>query len=98
MHSTIAILLVLLAGAWNIPAAAQTAQPPAATARTVIAATKLPSVVDEPLKFRALSVTLAPPAPLAIPGGLQRSAERPLSHRTMKLGYFATPNALSVRC
>ena len=60
MRSTTAILLVLLAGAWNFSAAAQTPQPPAATARTVIAATKLASVVDEPLKFRALSVTLAP--------------------------------------
>src|SRR5262249_24481358 len=59
MRSTTAILLVLLAGAWNFSVAAQTPQPPAATARTVIAATKLASVVDEPLKFRALSVTLA---------------------------------------
>src|SRR5262249_30067625 len=60
MHSSMTILIVLLAGTWNISAAAQTAQPPAATARTVIAATKLQSVVDKPLKFRALSVTLAP--------------------------------------
>lgn len=60
MHSATATLIALLAGVWNLSAAAQTAQPPAATARTVIAATKLASVVDEPLKFRALSVTLAP--------------------------------------
>src|SRR5262249_39272267 len=60
MHSATAILIVLLAGAWNFSAAAQTPQPPVATARTVIAATKLASAVDEPLKFRALSVTFAP--------------------------------------
>jgi len=60
MHSITAAFIALLAGTWSASAVAQTAQPPATTARTVIAATKLPSVVDEPLKFTALSITLAP--------------------------------------
>jgi quercetin dioxygenase-like cupin family protein len=41
-------------------AAAQTPPAPAAAARTVIAATKLPTVTDKPLRFRAVSVTIPP--------------------------------------
>jgi quercetin dioxygenase-like cupin family protein len=41
-------------------AAAQTPQAPAAVLRTVVAATKLPTVSDVPLYFKAVSVTLPP--------------------------------------
>src|SRR6202023_455101 len=39
-------------------ATAQTAPAPSAITRTVVAATKLPTVADEPLHFRAVGVTL----------------------------------------
>ena len=42
------------------PAAAQTTPAPPAITRTVVAATKLPTVTDVPLHFKAVSVTLAP--------------------------------------
>ena len=41
-------------------AAAQTAPAPSAITRTVVAATKLPTVTDVPLHFRAVGVTLTP--------------------------------------
>jgi quercetin dioxygenase-like cupin family protein len=41
-------------------AAAQTPPAPPATSRTVVAATKLPTVTDVPLHFRVVTVTLAP--------------------------------------
>ena len=47
---------MVLAGA----AAAQTPPAPPAITRTVVAATKLPTVTDVPLYFKAVSVTLAP--------------------------------------
>src|ERR1700681_4793507 len=53
---------LLLLGAMALPASATaqtTAAPPAIT-RTVVAATKLPTVVDVPLHFKAVSVTLQP--------------------------------------
>ena len=53
---------LLLLGAIALPAsgAAQTTPAPPATTRTVVAATKLPSVTDVPLHFQAVSVTLQP--------------------------------------
>src|SRR6195256_1588832 len=53
---------LLLLGAMALPAsgAAQTPPAPSAITRTVIAATKLPTVTDAPLHFKAVSVTLQP--------------------------------------
>src|SRR2546430_2909924 len=51
-----------LLGAMALPAsgAAQPTPVPPAITRTVVAATKLPSVTDVPLHFQAVSVTLQP--------------------------------------
>src|SRR5229473_621296 len=53
--------LVLL-GAMALPAsgAAQTTAAPSAITRTVVAATKLPTVTDVPLHFKAVNITLQP--------------------------------------
>ena len=53
---------LLLLGAMALPAsaAAQTTPAAPATTRTVVAATKLPTVTDVPLHFKAASVTLQP--------------------------------------
>ena len=53
---------LLLLGAMALPASgtAQTAPAPPAITRTVVAATKLPTVTDAPLYFKAVSVTLQP--------------------------------------
>jgi quercetin dioxygenase-like cupin family protein len=53
---------LLLLGAIALPASgtAQTSPAPPAITRTVIAATKLPTVTDVPVHFKAVSVTLAP--------------------------------------
>ena len=53
---------LLLLGAMALPAsgAAQTAPAPPAITRTVVAATKLPTVTDVPLHFKAVSVALQP--------------------------------------
>src|SRR5918994_935554 len=53
---------LLLLGAMAIPASgtAQTTPAPPAITRTVVAATKLPTVTDAPLHFKAVSVTLQP--------------------------------------
>src|SRR5436190_14921846 len=53
---------LLLLGAMALPAsgAAQTTPAPPAITRTVVAATKLPSVTDVPLHFQAVSVALQP--------------------------------------
>jgi quercetin dioxygenase-like cupin family protein len=53
---------LLLLGAMALPAsaAAQTTPVAPAIARTVVAATKLPTVTDVPLHFKAVSVTLQP--------------------------------------
>jgi quercetin dioxygenase-like cupin family protein len=48
--------------------AAAQAPPPAATARKVIAATKLPSVTNEPLHFKVLSITLSPGQRIGVSG------------------------------
>src|SRR6202795_4877601 len=44
------------------PATAQTTPAPPAITRTVVAATKLPTVTDVPLHFKAVSITLQPGA------------------------------------
>jgi quercetin dioxygenase-like cupin family protein len=53
---------LLLLGAMALPAAgaAQTTPAPPAITRTVVAATKLPTVTDVPLHFKAVSITLQP--------------------------------------
>jgi quercetin dioxygenase-like cupin family protein len=53
---------LLLIGAMALPASgtAQTTPTPPAITRTVVAATKLPTVTDLPLHFKAVSVTLQP--------------------------------------
>ncbi len=53
---------LLLLGALALPAAgaAQTSQAPPVITRTLVAATKLPTVTDVPLYFKAASVTLQP--------------------------------------
>src|SRR6476620_8510163 len=53
---------LLLLGAMALPAsgAAQTTAAPPAITRAVIAATKLPTVTDGPLHFKAVSITLQP--------------------------------------
>jgi quercetin dioxygenase-like cupin family protein len=53
---------LLLLGAMALPAAgtAQTTPAPPVITRTVVAATKLPTVADVPLYFKAVSVTLQP--------------------------------------
>jgi quercetin dioxygenase-like cupin family protein len=53
---------LLLLGAMALPAfaTAQTTPTPAAITRTVVAATKLSTVTDVPLHFKAVSVTLQP--------------------------------------
>src|SRR6266852_5994032 len=53
---------LLLLGAMALPAsgAAQTTPSPPAITRSVVAATKLPTVTDVPLHFQAVSVTLQP--------------------------------------
>src|ERR1700675_2583458 len=55
---------LLMLGAMALPAsgAAQTAPAPPAITRTVVAATRLPTVTDVPLHFKAVSVTLQPGA------------------------------------
>ena len=53
---------LLLLGAMALPAAgtAQTTPAPPAITRTVIAASKLPTVTEVPLHFKAVSITLQP--------------------------------------
>src|SRR5260370_2374932 len=53
---------LLLLGAMAPPTSgtAQTTPAPSAITRTVIAATKLPTVTDVPLHFKAVSITLQP--------------------------------------
>src|SRR5258708_16430432 len=55
---------LLLLGAMTLPVSAtsQTTPPPPAITRTVVAATKLPTVTDVPLHFKAVSVSLQPDA------------------------------------
>src|SRR6266478_4833475 len=60
---------LLLLGAMALPAfgAAQTPPAPSAITRTVVAATKLPTVTDVPLHFKAVSVTLPPGEKSGVP-------------------------------
>ena len=53
---------ILLLGAMSLPVlgTAQTTPAPSAITRTVVAATKLPTVIDAPLHFKAVSVALQP--------------------------------------
>src|SRR6202790_977253 len=53
---------LLLLGAMALPASgtAQTTPAPPAITRTVVAATKLPTVTEVPLHFKAVSITLQP--------------------------------------
>jgi quercetin dioxygenase-like cupin family protein len=53
---------LLLLGAMALPTSgtAQTTPAPPAITRTVVAATKLPTVTDVPLHFKAVSITLQP--------------------------------------
>src|SRR6201993_3310669 len=53
---------LLLLGAMALPTSgtAQTAPVPPAITRAVVAATKLPTVTDVPLYFKAVSITLQP--------------------------------------
>ena len=55
---------LLLLGAMALPASgtAQTTPAPLEITRTVVAATKLPTVTDVPLHFKAVSITLQPDA------------------------------------
>src|SRR6202140_121458 len=53
-------LLLLGAMALPVSATAQTTPTPPAITRTVVAATKLPTVTDAPLHFKAVSITLQP--------------------------------------
>src|ERR1700680_3927321 len=60
---------LLLLGAMALPAAgtAQTTPAPPVITRTVVAATKLPTVADVPLYFKAVSVTLQPDERSSVP-------------------------------
>ena len=60
MLTRMAVILLIGAVALATSADAQSTPPPPAITRTVIAATKLPSVTEVPLYFRAVSVTLPP--------------------------------------
>ena len=60
MHITIIGGVLLSAASLAAPAAGQTTPVPPAITRTVVAATKLPTVVANPLHFRAMSVTIPP--------------------------------------
>ena len=62
MRFRTAALTLVGAAAFAASAAAQTTPAPPAIIRTAVAATKLPTVTDVPLYFRAVSVTLAPSA------------------------------------
>jgi quercetin dioxygenase-like cupin family protein len=79
-------------------ATAQTAPAPSAVTRTVVAATKLPTVTDVPLHFRAVAVTLTAPSPDLKPGGYDLNLTRvtfpaqtpsnPLHHRSGAALYY----------
>jgi quercetin dioxygenase-like cupin family protein len=60
MRYATAGILLFGAGTLVASAIAQTAQAPAAVTRTVVASAKLPSVVETPLYFRALQLSLPP--------------------------------------
>jgi quercetin dioxygenase-like cupin family protein len=61
--------LVILSALTSSLAVAQNAPGPQAATRTVIAATKLPTVIDKPLFFRATDITIQPGGTGTISGG-----------------------------
>lgn len=60
---------ILLLGTIGLGSLAAAQTPPPATTRTVVAATKLPTVTDVPLHFRAVTVALAPGEKSSASGG-----------------------------
>src|SRR5216684_4358702 len=60
MYSRTIGVMLLSTAALAAPAAAQTTPASPAITRTLVAATKLPTVVAIPLHFRAVSVTIQP--------------------------------------
>jgi quercetin dioxygenase-like cupin family protein len=60
MRFTTAGILLFGSGALVVSANAQPTQAPPAATRTVVAATKLPSVAERPLYLRALGVSISP--------------------------------------
>jgi quercetin dioxygenase-like cupin family protein len=68
MYLRIIGLMLLGTAALVAPAAAQTTPAPPAITRTVVAATKLPTVVAVPLHFRVVSVTIPPGAATGFSG------------------------------
>ena len=60
MHFRTFGVMLLSAASVAVPATAQTTSTPPAITRTVVAATKLPTVVAVPLHLRAVSVTIRP--------------------------------------
>ena len=58
MRSTTIVGFLVCAAALAAPAAGQTTSPTPATARTVVASTKLPTVGITPVHFKAVSVTI----------------------------------------
>jgi quercetin dioxygenase-like cupin family protein len=63
-----AIMILFTATVVAASAAAQNTQPPAATVRKVIAATKLPAVTNGPMNFKVLSITLSPGEKIDVSG------------------------------
>jgi len=61
-------IVLLSAAALAAPAAAQSTPAAPAIIRTLVAATKLPTVVATPLHFRAVSVTIQPGAATSFSG------------------------------
>ena len=60
MQITTIPILLIAAGALATSAFAQSTQAPSTVTRTVVAATKLASVVETPIYFRALHVSVSP--------------------------------------
>src|SRR6202165_4332996 len=85
---------LLLLGAMALPAsgAAQTTPAPPAITRTVVVATKLPTVTDVPLHFKAVSITLQPDEKSGVSAGngvlyqMSGSTEVSLGGETKMLG------------
>ena len=99
-------LLLLAAMVFPASGAAQTTPAPRAPAiaRTVVAATKLPTVTDVPLHFKAVSVTLQPNEKSGVPAGngilyqMSGSTEVALGGEAKILDAGKTPVAVRVDC
>lgn len=63
-----AIAILFTTAVVAVSAAAQNAPQPSATVRKVVAATKLPSVTNEPLHFKVLGITLSPGEKISVSG------------------------------